>query len=116
MHVFKYGEMATTDPDEGSEVSSRGIQRKVLAQGERGFFLNSSWMPSGLRIEPHRHNENELIIVLEGGCALDNGTQLRPFDAVVIPSGETYGFTVGDDGMRFAVIRMGEASIEFAKQ
>jgi quercetin dioxygenase-like cupin family protein len=114
MHVFKYDQTPTTNPDEGSGVPSRGIQRKALAKGERGFFLNSSWMPAGLRIEPHRHNENELIIVLEGGCVLDNGTEMAPFDAVVIPSGETYGFTVGEDGIRFAVVRMGDASIEFA--
>ena len=91
MHVFKFDQTPTTNPTR-DPASRPGHTEEGSRQRERGFFLNSSWMPSGLRIEPHRHNENELIIVLEGGCVLDNGTEMAPFDAVVIPSGETYGF------------------------
>ena len=113
MYVFKFEETPAGDPDQSSGRAARGIERKVLAQGEGGFFVNSSRMPSGTRIEPHHHNHDELIIVLEGGCTIDGGAEISPYDAVVIPAEETYGFTVGNEGMRFAVIRAGEASVEF---
>jgi cupin domain len=114
MEVFKYDEVPWTDPDRDAGVPSRGVKTKKLAQGVCGFFVQSSVLPPGLRIEPHSHTVDELFFVLEGGCALDDGQRLSASDTAIFPANEVYGFTVGDDGMRYAVIRNAQSMLRYA--
>lgn len=114
MNIFKFEGARIEDPDQDTDRPSRGVEIKKLIEGECGYFLHSSWMPAGLRIQPHSHDRNELFMVLEGGCSLDDGTTLVAYDSAVIPANQPYGFTVGERGMRFAVIRNGETSLTYA--
>ncbi len=51
--------------------------------------------PAGHAVEMHRHNCNEMVMVLEGDCAVDiDGAQtaLKPFDTVHIEAGRWHRF------------------------
>jgi quercetin dioxygenase-like cupin family protein len=87
-----------------------GARRKKLARGEAGFFMNRSVLPAGFRVPPHSHDHDELMVVLAGGCAFDDGlAELGADDSIVIHANYRYGFTCGSEGMEFLTIRMGEA-------
>jgi quercetin dioxygenase-like cupin family protein len=93
-----------------AQAKKSGARRKKLARGEAGFFMNRSVLPAGFRVPPHSHDHSELMVVLYGGCAFDDGlAELGPDDSIVIHSEFRYGFTCGPDGMEFLTIRMGEA-------
>ena len=75
--------------------------------------MNRSVLPPGFRIPAHQHSHSELLIVLRGGCTLDDGlARLGPDDSIVIHADTRYGFTCGPDGMEFVTVRSGEATIE----
>jgi quercetin dioxygenase-like cupin family protein len=58
----------------------------------------------------HSHDHNEMIVILEGGCAmLGDGPTLKAGDSMVLIAGFEYGFAAGDDGMTFLTIRTGAA-------
>jgi quercetin dioxygenase-like cupin family protein len=55
----------------------------------------------GQSLPTHRHDHDELYLVLEGGlAALQEGTEelVQVGDSVVIPAGAHHGGTAGDDG------------------
>jgi quercetin dioxygenase-like cupin family protein len=115
MTVFKYHERPWRDLTADYGAPSGGRLTKVVVEGECGFFVSSSTLAAGTRIEPHSHTADELMVVLEGGCTLDDGQQVAADDWVVVPAGQVYGFTVGGDGMRFAVVRNEKAMLEWAE-
>ncbi len=95
------------------EAKKVGARRKKIVTGEAGFFMNRSQLPAGFRVPPHRHNHDEMLIVLKGGCVFDDDFgKAGADDTVIIPSRNRYGFTCGPDGMEFLTIRLGEASTE----
>ena len=55
------------------EAERLGARRKRLARGEGGFFLNRSVLPAGYVIPPHSHDHAELLVVLSGGCSVEDG-------------------------------------------
>lgn len=88
-----------------------GARRKKVVCGEGGFFMNRSVLPAGFRVPPHRHNHNEMLVVLRGGCEFDDGFAiLGPDDTIVIEANTRYGFTCGSSGMEFLTIRVGDAT------
>jgi len=94
------------------QAQKMGARRKKLAKGEEGFFMNRSVLPADFRGPPHSHDHAELMVVLKGGCAFDDGVaKLGPDDSIVIQSNFRYGFTCGPEGMEFLTIRMGEAGV-----
>ena len=96
------------------QAQKMGARRKKLAKGEGGFFMNRSFLPADFRVPPHSHGHDELIVVLKGGCAFDDGVaNLSPDDSIVIHANFRYGFTCGSNGMEFLTIRMGEAGVSF---
>jgi quercetin dioxygenase-like cupin family protein len=93
-----------------AEARRAGARRKRVVTGQLGYFLNLSEMSAGFTVPTHLHDHDELIVVLAGGCTmLGGGPSLGPDDAMVIPANFHYGFTCGDEGMRFMTIRNGEA-------
>ena len=95
------------------KASGGAARRKKIVRGEGGFFMNRSSMKAGFRVPPHKHDHDELIVVLSGGCRFDDGmAELGPGDSIVIHAETRYGFTCGDEGMDFLTIRSGEASVD----
>jgi mannose-6-phosphate isomerase-like protein (cupin superfamily) len=91
---------------------ARQVQRKGLVQGACGFYASHVTMPAGHVADPHHHDHSELFVILAGSMefrAKGSSRALEVNDAVAIPAGETYGFTIGPDGVAFLLVRTGKA-------
>ena len=82
--------------------------------GEGGFFSQYSEFPPGYTVPLHRHDHDEMIVLLDGGCTMSRRSSLGAHDSVVLTAGFEYGFTAGDDGMVFLTIRAGRATTTLA--
>jgi quercetin dioxygenase-like cupin family protein len=74
---------------------------------------NTVSFPAGHAVEFHRHNCNEMIVVLSGVCAVEiEGTApvaLKPFDTVSVEAGTWHRFlSAGDTGFTLLAIYDGE--------
>lgn len=62
---------------------------------------NTVSFPAGHAVEFHRHDCNEMIVVLAGACAVEiDGTpqaRLKPFDTVSVAAGTWHRFLSVDD-------------------
>jgi quercetin dioxygenase-like cupin family protein len=107
---------AATAPRVLVEAAQRsGARRKFLARGEGGFFSQYSEFPAGFTVPMHSHDHDEIIVLLDGGCAmLDGGPALHAGDSMVLIGGYEYGFTAGADGMKFVTIRTGKAETKLS--
>ena len=127
--VFRYAELEWDRPRETAapgtappaelvaEAERTGARRKKVVRGERGFFMNRSVLPAGFAIPTHAHDHDELMVVLAGGCEVDDGERVERLvadDTIVIAGGTEYAITCGPEGMEFVTIRMGEATMEVA--
>lgn len=93
------------------DAQKAGARRKYLARGEGGFYSQISWFPAGYVVPEHRHDHDELIMVLEGSLTmLGDGPTLRALDSVALEAGLEYGFVAGDDGVTFTTIRQAAAA------
>ena len=90
-----------------------GARRSRLTTGQHGFHSHISEMPPGFEVPPHTHDISEHMTVLEGSIHVSDGTVLGAGDTVVIPADHLYGFTVGDEGVRFLVVRAADAATDF---
>jgi quercetin dioxygenase-like cupin family protein len=96
---------------------ARQIRRKGLVDGENGFFASHVTMPPGHVADPHSHSHGELFVILSGSMELragDTTTMLAQHDAASIPAGQTYGFTIGPDGVAFLLVRTARATATIA--
>jgi quercetin dioxygenase-like cupin family protein len=82
--------------------------RKLLAQGDGGFYVQVVQMPPGFEAPVHSHNHAEVFMVLDGDCTF-SGQPMRQYDTTVVEAGQPYGFTAGEHGLRFLVVRTGKA-------
>jgi quercetin dioxygenase-like cupin family protein len=98
-----------TDPAAAEAAGRQGAARRLLAQGDGGYFTQVVRMPPGFEAPVHSHDHSEVFMVLEGSCAFD-GEPMERFDLVVVDANESYGFTAGPDGLSFLVVRQGAAS------
>jgi quercetin dioxygenase-like cupin family protein len=92
---------------------ARQVQRKGLVNGENGFFASHVMMPPGHVADPHSHSHSELFVILSGSMELragDTTVMLAQHDAASIPAGQTYGFTIGPDGVAFLLVRTARAT------
>lgn len=89
----------------------QGVETKILFEGVGGIHAKEARFPAGKVVTPHHHSIDEFIYVLDGSCTLDDGTALSAGDAVVLQKLNAYGFEVGPDGMRFLLIRPGDARL-----
>jgi mannose-6-phosphate isomerase-like protein (cupin superfamily) len=98
-----------TDPAEAADAGDRGAGRKLLAQGDQGFYVQVVQIPPDFEAPAHAHDHPEVFMVLDGSCVFD-GEAMRRYDMTVIGEGEPYGFTSGPEGVRFLVVRTGAAN------
>jgi len=110
-------ETTATAPRELVEEARRaGAKRKFLAQGQGGFYSQYSVFPPGYTVPMHRHDHDEMIVVLAGGATmLDDGPSLTVHDSMVLHGGYAYGFTAGPDGLTFLTIRTGPARTQLSE-
>jgi quercetin dioxygenase-like cupin family protein len=102
-----------TDPGVAQAAADLGVGRKFLAQGDGGFYAQVVRFPSGFEAPLHSHDHAEVFLVLEGSCTFD-GQPMSRHDSTVVEANDPYGFTAGEDGLQFLVVRTGRAS--FAAQ
>ena len=102
-----------TDPDEAAEAGRKGVARKLLAQGDGGFYSQVVRLPPGFEAPEHSHDHAEIFMVLEGGCRFD-GEPMGRFDMAVVAANQPYGFVAGPDGLSFLVVRQGAATFAAA--
>ena len=84
-----------------------GGGRKLLAGGEGGFYSTYSVVPPGYVMAAHRHDYDELVIVLDGACAWSQGPVTTAGDSVVMPRGVVHGYRTGADGMTLLTVARG---------
>jgi quercetin dioxygenase-like cupin family protein len=84
-----------------------GGGRKLLAAGEGGFHSSYSVMPAGYAMPLHRHDYEELVVVLDGACRWCDSRVLEARDSVVMSAGTVHGFTCGERGMKLLTIARG---------
>jgi quercetin dioxygenase-like cupin family protein len=97
-----------TDAGEAATAGRRGAARKLLTQGDGGFYSQVVRLPAGFEAPAHSHDHAEIFMVLEGSCRFD-GEPMERFDMVVVAANEPYGFVAGPDGLSFLVVRTGAA-------
>ena len=102
-----------TDPEQAAAAGRRGAARRLLAQGDEGFYAQVVRMPPGFEAPVHSHDHQEVFMVLEGACTFD-GEPMGRFDMTVVAAHERYGFVAGPDGLAFLVVRTAAASFAAA--
>ena len=90
-----------------------GARRKFLARGEQGFHAQYSTFPPGYEVPPHTHDVDELLVILEGGCTVTDGTALARHDSVTVPAGHEYGFRCGAEGMTLLTVRADASTVTY---
>ena len=113
--VYRFAEIpwhvpvANADPIEGDPPPADGeLGRKLLAQGDAGFYVQVVRMPPHFEAPLHSHDHAEVFMVLEGSCRFGDA-ELGPRDMTVVDAGEPYGFRAGPEGVQFLVTRLGKA-------
>ncbi|MCH2169521.1 cupin domain-containing protein [Myxococcota bacterium] len=99
-----------------AEAERMGARRKHLARGQSGYYSEYTTMPPGFVVPGHRHDHDELFILLTGSCTLtmgDETVELSARDSAALSAGVEYGFTVGPAGIEFMVVRPGAARADF---
>jgi quercetin dioxygenase-like cupin family protein len=102
-------------PPELLEAAKRqgGGGRKLLAKGEGGFHTTYSVMPPGYAMAPHRHDVDELMVVVGGGATFsEDGRRVGTGDSVVVPAGVVHSFVCGADGMQLVTVGRAPARTE----
>ncbi len=108
-----------TPPELVAKAQEQGAGRKHVARGDGGFWCQYTTMPAGYHVPPHSHDQNELLIVVSGGCEVwpdgadGPSARLGPKDSVILAANHKYSFTCGPDGMEFFVLRPGDATASF---
>lgn len=97
-----------TDEAEAAAAGRQGAARKLLAQGDQGFYVQIVHIPPGFEAPAHAHDHAEVFMVLEGSCSFD-GEPMGPYDMTVVREQSAYSFTAGPAGVRFLVVRTGAA-------
>ncbi|WP_419919116.1 cupin domain-containing protein [Candidatus Poriferisocius sp.] len=113
----------TANPDAPAELVAKaqqlGARRKHVARGDGGFWCQYTTLPAGYHVPPHSHDQNELLVVLSGGCRVwpdgagGPSENLGPRDSVILAANHEYSFTCGAEGMEFFVLRPGDSTASF---
>jgi redox-sensitive bicupin YhaK (pirin superfamily) len=104
-----------TLPDAGitpEMVAGIQFRRRAHAVGEFGpgqFWVSETMMPAGKFSPLHHEHLDKFIYVVEGSMTFNDGTTLSAGDSVVMFKDHKYGFSSGPDGVRFLLVRSGDA-------
>ena len=77
---------------------SGGTARSLVDRASCGARISTNTVsfPAGHVVEYHRHNCNEMIVVMTGACAVEindgAATRLKPFDTVSVEAGTWHRF------------------------
>lgn len=107
VRIVRGDEVAFVGVAEGRDVAastpaSTSIRRVFGGSGELELFEVVS--DANHPVEPHAHEDDEIIYVIEGSLVL-RGETLGPGSAVLVPAWTLYSFRAGDQGVRYAVFR-----------
>jgi uncharacterized cupin superfamily protein len=112
-YLFDRIEWEVPKAETGAPVATReNVRRKLLSWGDANFWVQHVEMKPGHRVAPHSHSLDELIVILDGGCKIDDGPELHRNDSAVLRANQEYGFTVGPQGMNFLIVRTGDAHFQ----
>jgi quercetin dioxygenase-like cupin family protein len=107
--IFKFDDVPVRHTANGA------ILRALIDRETCGSRLKTGTVtfPAGHAVEIHRHNCNEMIVVLSGRCAVElEGvrTELKPFDTVSVAAGQWHRFlNTGDEP--FTILAVYDAEI-----
>ena len=83
---------------------------QFIGDPEKGPWIYINSMEPNSAAEPHSHTEDEVIYIIEGSLTVGDRT-CGPGTVISMERGTEYGFTVGQEGVRFLNIRPGLAKI-----
>jgi quercetin dioxygenase-like cupin family protein len=90
--ILKFDDIAARQMPNGATI--RPLVDKASCDAR--IKTNTVTFPPGHAVEFHRHNCNEMIVVLEGDCAVETETlpqtRLKPFDTVSVAAGTWHRF------------------------
>ena len=103
--VLKFDEIAERRMPNGATIRPLVDKESCNAR----IKTNTVSFPAGHAVEFHRHNCNEMIVVLAGDCAVEiDGSapvNLKPFDTVSVETGTWHRFlSTGDTGFTLLAI------------
>ena len=103
--VLKFDEIAARRMPNGATIKALVDKQTCNAR----IKTNTVSFPAGHAVEFHRHNCNEMIVVLSGDCAVEiDGSApvaLKPFDTVSVDAGTWHRFlSAGDTGFTLLAI------------
>ncbi len=116
VEAFHFGESRATAPaivpdsiplnDFESTLAGRLVTRILLNQGPGGFSLVESDVAPGTRSPRHKHNLDQVVLILEGSMRQGNRV-LGPGAGYFTPADQVYTFVAGPDGCRYVEFRLG---------
>ena len=103
--VLKFDEIAARRMPNGATIKALVDKQTCNAR----IKTNTVSFPAGHAVEFHRHNCNEMIVVLSGDCAVEiDGSApvaLKPFDTLSVDAGTWHRFlSAGDTGFTLLAI------------
>lgn len=106
--VLKFDEIAARRMPNGATIKALVDKETCDAR----IKTNTVSFPAGHAVEFHRHNCNEMIVVLSGDCAVEiDGTApvaLKPFDTVSVDAGTWHRF-LGTGATGFTLLAIYDA-------
>ena len=107
-------DVAWDDLDKGStipEAMRKGVRRKWLLEGDGDFVVQYVEMPASHVIAPHSHDHDELMVVLSGSATFPGLGSAGEEDCLYLRANTPYGFTVGEEGIGFLIVRGAQATL-----
>ena len=88
---------------------SRGRRRGGgSVTSRRGPWLSVIEREAGRHVGPHSHDQDEIVFIMEGGFTLEGDDHFcGPGTILSFPRNIKYGFTVGDGGVKWLMVRSG---------
>ena len=106
MHVDEAPWVRGGPRGEGDQSTGGG---QLVGDLEKGPWIHVNWIPPGRVASPHSHSQDEVMYIIEGGFTVGKRF-CGPGTVLFFEKDTQYGFTVGDQGVRFLNIRPGLAT------
>ena len=84
---------------------------QLIGDLHKGPWIHINSVPPNEVNTPHSHNEDEVIVIMEGSLTLTRtgDRTCGPGTVMYIEKETDYGFTAGPEGVRFLIIHQGLA-------